>query len=116
MVSTSSGPSWSVTSISILVGVGAGYIIGVLTAKWWYWVDRRQSHASIQQQALQQQHLITALTDLTSEVGSLHAVVSEVTHRSERRSRLPGAESIVSEFVSAQANGPDSEDEFFDME
>ena len=116
MASASSGPSWPVTSISILVGVGAGYIIGVLTAKWWHWVDRRQDHASQQQQAIQQQDLITALTSLTSEVGNLHAVVSEVTHRSERRSRLPGAESIVSEFVSAQAGGQDSEDEFFDME
>jgi hypothetical protein len=103
----SSGPSWPMTTASVLAGVGAGYVVGVLTAKWW----RSRSQAS-QEGGLSHPAIVTALSDLTSQVRDLRVVVLEM-QQTRRRARPLGPESIVSDYVSAHA---ESDDEFFDIQ
>lgn len=128
MSSSSSAPSWPVAAVvTVAAGVGAGYVVGVLTAKWWQSRGRR-SHApdgeGPRPPAQSHADLVAALSDLTSQVGNLQTSLAEVLRRTAR-SRLRPLESVVSEFatesvlselVSARGDNPESDDEFFDME
>lgn len=108
-MSSSGCSSWHVTTISVLAGLGAGYLIGVLTGKWL--LQRRRGRAQGRPSRQSYEHLVAVLSTLTSEVGDLQRAISEIQNRQELRlSSVRGAESVVSEFVSAHG----SDDEFFD--
>lgn len=118
MSGSSNGPSWQVTAATVLAGVGAGYTVGVLTAKWWQWRNRRgrssQSQSDGCGEAYLRSHtaLLTALSDLTSQVRDLHMAVSLAVQSARGRSR---PESVVSDFASAQGDTPGGEEDYFDM-
>lgn len=98
--------SWHVTVVSVLAGLGVGYLVGVLTAKWvWPRPPRRTRPDQLNA------GLAAAIADLASHVNnlgtaiSLHQLqrVSSGSHRSEA-------------FASALGYHGDSDDEFFDIE
>lgn len=101
--------SWHYTTFGVLVGVGAGYLIGVLSVRWLW--KRPPAHRPHQQAQSQQTDLVAALVKLTEEVAGLRQALEQGgLDRASRRS-LRTVES-VSDFVSARGD-PDSEEEMF---
>lgn len=119
MTSTSSGYySWRVATLGIVAGVGAGYLVGLISARWWHW-RRRYGGASRPTQGPPLSHadLAAALADLTSQVESLQAAIAELLLSTRRqRPRSAAVESVASGFLSAREDSAESEDEFFDLD
>lgn len=116
-MSTHSSLSWRYTVFGVLAGVGAGYILGVISSKWlWKHKDRPRPGGS---QPPRDSELVAALAALTSEVASLRQAIDlNGLERGSRRSTRR-VESIA-DFVSAQGDAAEeSEDEgseaFFDI-
>ena len=115
--------SWRVTTLSVLAGVGAGYLIGLLTTKWLL-RESRGSGGSLAARgrssgppppASATSDLVASLTSLTAELANLQAAIGHILSRStstRQRRRYPTREeSTASEYVSA----PTSDDEFYDL-
>ena len=128
------GLSWRATVVGILAGCGVGYVVGLLTARWWGRGRRRgargegnagsssQSSSSLGDSTLSQTQatMATALTELTSQVESVQSAISEILHYMRRRGHrrdvtATRGESMTSDFMSARPDYP-SDDEFFDLE
>lgn len=116
-MSSHSSLSWRYTVFGVLAGVGAGYILGVISSKWlWKHKDRPRPGRS---QPPRDSELVAGLAALTSEVASLRqAIELNGLERGSRRSTRR-VESIA-DFVSAQGDAAEeSEDEgseaFFDI-
>lgn len=99
---SNSGVSWRYTAVGVLAGVGAGYLLGVISSKWLW----RQKPRQRPRNPPGDPELVAALTALTSEVGSLRQAI-EV----DRTSRRPMPRESVSDFLSAQGDAEQSEDE-----
>ncbi len=109
-----SNSSWHTITVSILAGIGAGYLIGVITTKL---LLRERTSTSSNGTHLHlpppQIDFTSVITNLAEEVGTLRTAVLEVQNRLRRRSNL-GADSM-SDFMSARGD-EDSDEEFFDIE
>ena len=101
--------SWHYTAFSVLAGVGAGYLLGLISSKWLWKEDRRAQ--------TDHSELVAAIAELTSEMARLRESVAQGgLERASRRS-MPAAES-VSDFVSAQGDNTESDDDeesFYDI-
>ena len=118
--------SWRVTTLSVLTGVGVGYLVGLITTKWLLKGQgaggrRRPVVSGGEQQESPgnaASDLVAALTSLTMELSSLRTALSTLLSQPSRHSRRhhhSGAPSTIeSEYVSARMGS--SDDEFYDLE
>ena len=114
------GHSWTYTTITVLVGLGAGYLIGLISARLlWKKTNpprqRQRTPTRDRQTRADDPGLITALNALSTEVGKLRVAME--SDRGEGRSRR-GMKTVESssDFVSARGDSVDSDgDEFFDI-
>lgn len=98
-----SGVSWRYTAVGVLAGVGAGYLLGVVSSKWlWRQKPRPRPRPG-------DPELIAALAALTSEVAGLRQAIE--LGRLDRTSRRPMQRESVTDFLSAQGDPEQSEDE-----
>lgn len=115
MSSSYSISSWHMTAVSVLAGVGAGYLIGLLTTKWLWQRKVSTSSSSLSLRHECEAELAAAISGLTSEVGLLRAAMAENQQGVGQRSRHAPTETTA-DFVSALGETPgDVEDEFFDI-
>lgn len=112
--------SWTYTTITVLIGLGAGYLIGLISAKL-LWKNknpprqRQRTPTRDRQTQGDAPGLITAVNALSTEVGKLRVAME--SGRGEGRSRR-GIRTVESssDFVSARGDSVDSDgDEFFDI-
>ena len=119
---TSSPSSWHYTALTVLAGVGAGYLLGVVSGKW-IWKQRsrgatpyRSTTPRSQGQSSSMTGLVSAIGELTAEMGRLREVVATaglgVARPSYSRRSLHTVDSSA-DFVSARGDS-DSENEFFE--
>ena len=120
----SSWPKYAtVASVSILAGLGAGYLLGLITARWLWREERRTQRLGTghpPHQTLLSPELTTAIAELTAELGRLRQAVETGSiglEQASRRSMRTGDSTL--DFVSARGDNPESEDEseeaFFDV-
>lgn len=104
-MSSSNGLSWHITGLSVLAGIGTGYLIGLLTVEW---LRRRRSPPGRDPHP---PDLVAALSGLSAEVGNLRTTISELLQQLARRESLPY------EPADFNIGSPPSEGtEFFDVE
>ena len=118
---TSSPSSWHYTALTVLAGVGAGYLLGVVSGKW-IWKQRptrtdlsRSTTPRSQGQSSSTAGLVSAIGELTAEIGRLREVVATAglnAVRSYSRRSIHTVDSSA-DFVSARGDS-DSENEFFE--
>ena len=111
----SGSPSWHVTAISVLAGIGAGYLIGLLTIKW---LNRGHavSSSNVLLTSRAQRDLMEAITNLTSEMEILRTVISNYAQRTSGYSTFQHGTESATDFMSAQGDVSESDDDFFDFE
>lgn len=101
----SSYNTWTYSTIAVLTGLGAGYLIALLTT--------RQSR----RQLINDSELVQAITSLSAEVVRLREVLqtSISVEHAQSRQRSVHTVASTSDFMSARSESIDSEDdEFFD--
>lgn len=121
---TGSPSSWHYTAMTVLAGVGAGYIIGVVSSRWIWKVQRstrlrRSSAPQSQGQASSSSlssSLVSAIGELTAEIGRLREAVAaagvSLRGRTYSRRSMNTVDSVAS-FASARGDS-DSDDDFFE--
>ena len=124
---TSSPSSWHYTALTVLAGVGAGYLLGVVSTRW-IWraqrLRRRHHHRSPGPQSQGQpsssssslsSSLVSAIGELTTELGRLREAVAAAgvnVGRSYSRRSMHTVDSTA-DFVSARGDS-DSDADFFE--
>ena len=120
---TSSPSSWHYTALTVLAGVGAGYLLGVVSSRWIWRVQRlrrRHHHSSGPQSQGQSSSslsssLVSAIGELTAEMGRLREAVATAginVGRSYSRRSMHTVDSAA-DFVSAHGDS-DSDADFFE--
>lgn len=113
---TSSPSSWHYTALTVLAGVGAGYLLGVVSGKW-IWKSRVPSRSSTPRSQGQPSSLtsslVSAIGELTAEVGRLREAVASagLSSGSYSRRSLHTVDSSA-DFVSARGDSESDEDFF----
>lgn len=110
MTSSHHSLSWQVTTLSVLAGVGAGYLIGVLTAKWLQKGRRPTPRGEPAPSRQSYADLAASLSTLTAEVGNLRATLLELIQHLGRHAE--GSVGFATCTGSPQSEGT----EFFDIE
>ena len=122
---TSSPSSWHYTALTVLAGVGAGYLLGVVSGRWIWRAQRlrRRHHRSSTTQSQGQasssslsSSLVSAIGELTAEVGRLREAVATAgvsVGRTYSRRSMHTVDSAA-DFVSARGDSDDSDADFFE--
>ena len=117
---TSSPSSWHYTALTVLAGVGAGYLIGIVSGKW-IWKGQRSrrqppfSSAPRSQGQPSTTYLISAIGELTAELGRLREAVAAAgltVGRTYSRRSIQTVDSSA-DFASARGDS-DSDADFFE--
>ncbi len=106
-------------TVTVLAGVGGGYLLGLISAKWLRKDERRaQSERQLQPPLVSSSpELTAAIAELTAEVARLRQAIEAGGLEQASRRSMRTADSM-SDFVSAQGDAPESEedeDAFFDI-
>ncbi|CAI8011608.1 Regulator of microtubule dynamics protein 1, partial [Geodia barretti] len=122
MSSSSSGSgslvSWSVTAAGVLAGLGAGYALGMSSSSWLTSSRSRRPSRAAAVEGNVSGNLVAALVELTAEIARLRQTVESCGvlpcggQLPPSRRSMRGAS--TADFVSAQEDNTESDDEFFD--
>lgn len=116
-LTSSSNHSWTYTTISVIAGFGAGYLIGLISTRFMQLRNRPRQRQRMPIRDRQTQgddsSLIEAVSALSVEVGRLRVAMEIKESRGRRQMKTVDS---YSDFVSAQEDSINSdEDEFFDI-
>ena len=106
---TSSPSSWHYTALTVLAGVGAGYLLGVVSGRW-IWRGRQPSRSSSLSSSL-----VSAIGELTAEMHRLREAVAAagITVGRSYSRRSTNRVDSTADFVSARGDS-DSDADFFE--
>lgn len=117
-MATPSPGSWKQTALSVLAGAGAGYLLGVLSARL-LWDQRGPAPGPPPAQQRNDRELTAAISGLTAEMSRLREALEQGVL--EMKARPPPRVSSMSGFETAQEDDMeteedgDTEDEFYDV-